>query len=479
MGVSTRALEVCLGVAICAALAAAKTHPVPLDKNTDAKKCLECHEEKTKGKSVHSAMAMGCFACHELRVSKEVTRIKLTTATPVKLCIQCHADKDAATAKGPVHSPNVRDCLSCHDPHASDNKNQLVKAISGSTSKDNLCLDCHKTGTHVDAKGSRHAVLDGCDSCHTIHKTGPATERANKFHLTKNAPELCVDCHDVKDADLAKAHQNQPFEKTDCLSCHAPHESTSPKLMQAFVHDVFSQCDTCHAPAKDGKVVLNQAKSNDLCTTCHSEQAETIAKAKVQHPGAQGDCVDCHSPHAGTSKEMLKPDPVNVCLPCHSTQEAELKKAHPHQPAVEQGCQTCHLGHGGDNEKLLRAKSVNGLCLECHGPDRSPVPVDKTDLVTIFNGKVTLPASYFGKFPVLPIANGHGHPTERHPVTSLMDPKDPTKVKTKIDCLICHQPHGSAKPDLLIKDQANNYEFCKGCHANGMDLMKTTSMGGK
>ncbi len=465
-------------VLIAAAPAIAATHPVPLDKNTDAAKCIECHADKTKGKSVHSAMAMGCLSCHELRVSKEVTRIKLTTATPVKLCIQCHGDKDASTAKGAVHPPGVRDCLKCHDPHESDNKNQLLKPIGGSTNKDNLCLDCHQTGTHVDAKGSRHGVLDGCDSCHVIHKTGAPTEREFKDHLTKNSPALCVDCHDVKDADLQKAHQNQPFATADCLSCHDPHESKSPKLMQTFVHDVFSNCDTCHAAAKDGKVVLTQAKVNDLCTTCHSEQADVIAKAKVPHAGAQGDCIDCHSPHAGATKVMLRPDPVNVCLGCHSTQADELKKAHPHQPAAIQGCDTCHEGHGGENPKLLRAASVNALCLECHGPDRSPAPVDKADLVTIFNGKVTLPGNYFRKFPVLPIQNGYGHPTERHPVISLMDAKDPTKVKAQISCLTCHQPHSSAKPGLLIKDQANNYAFCKSCHANGLDLMQTT-LGGK
>ena len=74
----------------------AKTHPVPLEPNTDAAKCITCHEDKTKGKSVHSAIATGCLSCHELRVSKDVTRIKLTAVTPVKLCLQCHADKDAS-----------------------------------------------------------------------------------------------------------------------------------------------------------------------------------------------------------------------------------------------------------------------------------------------------------------------------------------------------------------------------------------------
>ena len=34
--------------------AVAKEHPVPLDKNVDSAKCLECHEDKSKGKAVHS-----------------------------------------------------------------------------------------------------------------------------------------------------------------------------------------------------------------------------------------------------------------------------------------------------------------------------------------------------------------------------------------------------------------------------------------
>ena len=46
--------------------ALAKTHPVPLEKNVDSAKCLECHEDKSKGKAVHSAIATGCLSCHEV-----------------------------------------------------------------------------------------------------------------------------------------------------------------------------------------------------------------------------------------------------------------------------------------------------------------------------------------------------------------------------------------------------------------------------
>src|SRR5579863_3187676 len=161
----------------------AKEHPVPLEKNVDAAKCLECHEDKTKGKAVHSAIATGCLSCHEVRVNKDVTRIKLTTTTPYKLCLTCHTEKDATQIKGTIHKPAVRDCLTCHDPHTSDFKNQLLKATSGEK-KDNLCLTCHNQGENVPEKGSRHAALDmGCDSCHVTHKTGAEPTPENRFHL--------------------------------------------------------------------------------------------------------------------------------------------------------------------------------------------------------------------------------------------------------------------------------------------------------
>lgn len=444
-------------------------HPVPLEPNTDPKKCLECHEDKTKGKSVHSAMAMGCTTCHEIRVNKDITRVKLTTTTPRSLCLSCHADKDADTLKGTVHPPAVRDCLKCHDPHASDNKNQLLKPASGEKGK-NLCLDCHTQGVNVPEKGSRHAALDmGCDTCHITHKTGEVGKVEFDNHLTKAPPALCLDCHDAKDEALIKAHQGQPFATANCLQCHDPHQSAQPKLMAAFTHPPFAEksCDTCHAPAKDGKVVLTNADTKALCVTCHSDEAEKIDKAKVPHPGAQGECIACHNPHAGNSPGFLQPDPVSACLICHSDQAEQFKKAHLHQPAFKQSCAICHEPHGGENEHLLRTRKPQDVCLECHGPDTpEPKKLEAEHVYTIFNGTVKLPEDYFkkNKVVVLPLKFGRGHPLEGHPVSDIIDPTDVTKVKTKIDCLSCHQPHSSAQPDLLVKDQANNSVFCASCH---------------
>jgi predicted CXXCH cytochrome family protein len=97
-------------------------------------------------------------------------------------------------------------------------------------------------------------------------------------------------------------------------------------------------------------------------------------------------------------------------------------------------------------------------------------------MVSIFDGKVKLPWEYFDRLPAVPVKMGMGHPTEKHPVSNVTDIG--TKKVTEINCLTCHQAHGSARPDLLVKDQANNIDFCKTCHANGLNL-KSISTGGK
>ena len=445
----------------------AAVHPVPLDSKADTSTCVQCHEDKTKGKAVHSAIALGCMSCHEIRANKDVTRVKLITTSTQALCITCHSDKNAASIQGKVHPPAVRDCVKCHDPHTSPNQNQLLLPTDGATKTDNLCLTCHSTGVDVPKGGSRHAALDmGCDTCHVTHKTGERGKVEFDDHLTKAPPALCLNCHDAKDASLIKAHRGQPFGTANCIQCHDPHQSEKPKLMQAFLHNPFENqmCDSCHQSPKEGKVVLTNTDARALCVTCHDDKAKQIDAAQVQHPGALGDCTACHNPHAGKTPGFLQPDPVSACLACHSDQSEEMKKAHLHQPAFGQGCATCHEPHGSENSHLLRAADVNTLCLECHGPDRDPKKLDDTPLLTIFNGSVKLPADYFRTShpPVLPLRYGMGHPTDQHPVSGSMDPTNPKGAP--MNCLTCHQPHASTNSFLLAKDQALNMDFCNGCH---------------
>ena len=478
MAVAIKALCTALLLAVLVRPVIAAKHPVPLEPNVDAAKCLECHGDKTKGKAVHSAMKMGCLTCHEVRVSKDATHVKLITPTVAALCFTCHKDKNPSTLTGRIHPPQVRDCLKCHDPHESENQALLLKPTSGDQTQ-NLCLTCHDVGVHVAKGGSRHPALDsGCDTCHIMHKSGDPNQDEFAYHLSKAIPQLCLDCHDPKDEKLRAAHHGQPFEMADCIQCHDARQSNSPKLMQAFLHNPFEnkECDNCHQPAKNGKVVLTQKDVKSTCVMCHEEQAKQIASAKVQHPGAQDDCTVCHNPHGGQTPGFLQPNPVAACLACHPDQAEQLKKRHLHQPASDLGCATCHEPHGGDNAHLLRATSVNALCLECHGPDFSPQKVENEHLVAIFGGKVKLPENYFNKVPILPLKYGLGHPTENHPVSDVMNPK--TKALIAMNCLTCHQPHAGNERGMLVKDQANDLNFCRTCHINGLDLMDVR-VGGK
>jgi predicted CXXCH cytochrome family protein len=448
-------------------LASAKRHPVPLEKGITDAQCLDCHKERVTGKVVHAAVGTGCSSCHTIRGSGDDTRVTLNKGRVVALCASCHPQAESGVAQRGVHPPILRDCLTCHEPHASEHKALLKKSTAGDKDA-NLCLECHTTGVDVPKDGSRHAALDsGCETCHTTHKTGDSSKDEFRYHLRKSAAQLCADCHDAADKNLQKAHSNQPLAGANCVSCHDPHQSKTPKLMQAFVHAPFSDttgCATCHAEPQSGKVKLTQADAKSLCATCHEEQTKKIEAAKVTHAGAQGDCTSCHDPHAGKFARFIKPDPVSVCESCHSAQ-SDLHKSSKtlHHPAFGQGCHLCHNPHGNDNKSLLRATG-NDLCNACHAPDAAAPKVAGTTNVSLFGGSVVVPEQYM-KYPQrLHLTKaGLGHPLPQHPVAG-NDPSDPAK-KNQITCTRCHLPHAGERK-LLITKSSSTAPLCAQCHKN-------------
>jgi predicted CXXCH cytochrome family protein len=442
-------------------------HPLQLEKDTDTAKCVECHGDKAAGKHLHPAVDMGCLTCHVIRNSGETTRVNLKTAKIATLCFQCHADKQGTENERQVHPPTP-DCLKCHDAHTSDNDHLLLKPTSGGKAE-NLCLGCHDKGVNVPDKGSRHAVVDGCDGCHLVHKIGKDKSGEQEFdsHLTQAVPALCDSCHDAKDAKLVEVHKGQPIAGSKCTGCHDPHDSKSPKLAQKYLHSPFegSSCDACHQPAKDGKVILTGASAKEVCLTCHSDKGEQIEKAKVQHPGAAGDCTDCHSPHAGRYPRFVRPGPVSTCESCHPDQkDIHQTKEVLHQPVYRQACSVCHEPHGGDREHLLRADG-NSLCLTCHGPKATGAKVADSKDISIFGGAVLLPEGYLDHVFQLQLDTlGLGHPQARHPVGGVLDPSDPKKVRM-ITCGRCHTPHGGGEK-LLVTGADTSASLCAQCHGN-------------
>ncbi len=226
---------------------AAAEHPVPLEKGVTDAKCLECHEDKGKGKAVHSAIAMGCTSCHEIKTEGETTNISLNQPKN-ELCFTCHANE--AKAEDSKHGPWEKgQCVLCHDPHTSDYPKQL--RAQGNA----LCLECHDARKgelpekillfksqevkRDDLAGMRRLMLDG-----DLQRGHPLGN-----HWVSTIPD-----------------PTRPNEKMACLTCHVPHSSPEDKLARII-------------PAKDaaGKEV-----KVDACNVCHDAYDRAAAERRAQ-----------------------------------------------------------------------------------------------------------------------------------------------------------------------------------------------------
>jgi predicted CXXCH cytochrome family protein len=94
-------------------------HPGALHKNDN---CSSCHRDKTRGKSVHSAMAVACIVCHLAQTRGDMTTLNLEMPKE-KICFSCH-EKFMLLRD---HSPAVKGlCVDCHDAHSS-NRRMLLR----------------------------------------------------------------------------------------------------------------------------------------------------------------------------------------------------------------------------------------------------------------------------------------------------------------------------------------------------------------
>ena len=205
----------------------ASEHPVKLDKDAD---CASCHEDKTKGKAVHSAIAMGCTTCHEVKTEGETTNVNLT-APKEQICFNCHEKSNDPT----LHAPYEKGlCVDCHDPHTSDHLKQLRQEVNP------LCLQCH---------AARRVEGD------TVQLAGNQSILTADFRAI---PKIVADPSQTKGHPFVKhplAGVNDPLrggEPMSCLSCHAPHSSTQDKLIRTTKEGV-DFCDACHQAAEGKK----------------------------------------------------------------------------------------------------------------------------------------------------------------------------------------------------------------------------------
>jgi predicted CXXCH cytochrome family protein len=238
-------------IAVCSMRLAAGEHPVPLEKNTDAAKCLECHDDKAKGKHVHSAIAMGCTACHEIKVEKDTTTVDLISPRQ-ELCITCHEKSAQPTLHGPYAKGS---CVLCHDPHASDFDKQLR------SEGNRLCLECHQSRPWA----GKFAPFNS-----SYEVTEPEFSEIPKIDLDPTQKfGHPVGRHKV--ADLPDPlHEGM---KISCLTCHENHAGQA-KLVRTTEYNgkKMDVCDACHMANDERSMAQAQKRADELEAQRQKEQ---------------------------------------------------------------------------------------------------------------------------------------------------------------------------------------------------------------
>jgi len=427
---------------------------------TQATQCTACHAphgsanpSMLRSKNLHPPFGDGdCDSCHRQPFGD---RVRLT-ARGEALCTACHgemSEPDDVSVHAALHGGRKAGCLSCHDPHMSDQQPLLKEAVP------DLCAQCHQPIVDAVRADTGHAVGEDCTTCHLPHSS-------KKPHLLMDtAPDLCGLCHDLEDDDLRTAHLGADLTKLVCTNCHSPHGTGHPKLLARTLHPVvLDGCDVCHEGKFDK---LQEDGGVELCYACHGDIQETAENAAVPHLALEiGPCTECHNPHATPQDALIKSPGAGPCVDCHSDKAPEDDEV-AHKVIDLIGCRACHEPHGGSREHMLRMDPPE-LCLACHGAKAVPL---KPGAETVkLMGRFEIPASEAAKIPILPLsADGtRNHPVTGHRVLGKPTAEELARTDTtftgELTCLTCHDPHKGASHSLFAWGAASSVEACQHCH---------------
>ncbi len=282
----------------------------------------------------------------------------------------------------------------------------------------------------------------------TLHAT-TAQSAANSANVeatlmpgtySEEGADTCIKCHDEDDEypvfDIFKSKhgmrgdKRSPFAGLQCEACHGP-GIAGPEAIAEIIekggHTGRVRRGQERPPilsfGKHSDVPV--AKQNRMCTNCHQGDAHVGWNGSA-HEGADVACAGCHKLHVDRDPVLETRTQAPVCYTCHLRQRLEFAKPSAHPVRFGQvGCSDCHGSHGGLGDKLLARPTLNQTCYTCHAEKRGPLL------------------------------------WEHAPVSE--------------DCGLCHTPHGSIHPALLVK---RGPLLCQQCHSqNGHPSVALTGSG--
>ena len=249
--------------------------------------CLGCHtgQDTTLAATGHwmphggagdSAARVACTDCHtgdrrhweeDPGANAMTVPAKLSAASQARLCSGCHqnAHQQNMLEKN-VHLTNEVGCAACHSVHASKQPALLRRP------QYRLCLECHADVEGQFARPYRHPVSDGVLACSDCHTTLDETRRP----LARDGSNVCVRCHAEFEGPFPYEHPaavGYSTEEGGCMSCHEPHGSAVPKMLQQpYEPPHYALCAQCHSvPRHEANAMHGTRWSGVPCNECHTD----------------------------------------------------------------------------------------------------------------------------------------------------------------------------------------------------------------
>ncbi len=178
------------------------THATDDVPSPDKSPCYLCHKQLTANyRLAHGPAAVwSCPVCHDVRAKGG--RKLAVVDPPEKVCVSCH-ENDWHKKKF-MHGPTAAgSCTACHNPHAADQPSFLRLKTA------DLCISCHED------TASKPHLISGFSG--------------NAGHPIRRSPD--------------PFNPNRDFS---CASCHNPHATDYPVLLNSDNSSMFLFCQSCH-----------------------------------------------------------------------------------------------------------------------------------------------------------------------------------------------------------------------------------------
>lgn len=353
-------------------------------------------------------------------------------------CTVCHEGRTKAV------SLNVSCASACHSPSTSEARESNRGHVSVVALSANTCTSCHSSMISPSPQFAHFPVATGlCDTCHDAsprHVAGLETTGVT----TKSADNSCYQCHFRKD-DQPNVHPALKMGNSSCTHCHNPHGSNNRYFVREIRNrDLCSKCHTTHT----GVSVHGAEMMGKDCLNCHVPHSTTTPKLLIQ--SSDDLCYSCHNREIAT--RFASPPRIipNIWL--------KMKGLPFRHRGTQKGCATCHLPHSSPFEQLLvKNYSTSNYNLF---PDDPASPTNPYQLCfSCHDYKIFDPGYAQGAFRTDFAASGTVNRINWHWFHVVDATGDQDKSQGR-SCRVCHDPHG-ANQDFVINDhfRMNNAEI--------------------